>query len=233
MIPTGSERNHGPMAPLSLLHGTLGVAILCLLIFAEETGVPLPLVPGDVLLVVGGILIANGSISPWSYLPAITTAAIAGAVCAYGWARLVGAGTLRSLAARAHATRHLARAERTLDHLGAPGVTVGRCIPGMRVFTSLLAGALHMRLRAMVAGAVPAVVGWVAVMTALGVFVGVPVENFLTAFGQVAMLVGGALIAALVTALAARTLSRRLRRRPLGVAPGAWLPGAAPTHRAA
>jgi membrane protein DedA with SNARE-associated domain len=48
---------------LNGLHGTVALILVSALLFAEESGVPLPLVPGDVLLIVAGLLIANGAIS--------------------------------------------------------------------------------------------------------------------------------------------------------------------------
>jgi hypothetical protein len=57
------------MSFLGTFHGTLATVVLCVLLFAEESGVPLPLVPGDVLLVYAGILIASGGLSPWLLSP--------------------------------------------------------------------------------------------------------------------------------------------------------------------
>ena len=57
------------MGPLTGLHGTVALILVSALLFAEESGVPLPLVPGDVLLIVAGLFIANGAISPWAFFP--------------------------------------------------------------------------------------------------------------------------------------------------------------------
>ena len=201
------------MGALSLLHGTLGTVILCVLIFAEETGVPLPLVPGDVVLVIGGVLVGNGSINPWVYLPLVAVAAIPGALGGYSWARMVGARGLVALAKRFHATRHLERAERSLHRFGARGVAVGRFIPGLRVYTSLLSGALHLRVRSLLTGAIPAVAIWVSAMTLVGVLIGRPAASFLTRFTTAALAIGLRLSAVSVAGLGALLLVRRLRRR--------------------
>jgi membrane protein DedA with SNARE-associated domain len=55
---------------LTGLHGTAALVLICVLLFAEEAGIPLPLVPGDALLITAGLLIVNGSLSPWVFLPA-------------------------------------------------------------------------------------------------------------------------------------------------------------------
>jgi len=49
---------------LSTMHGTMGVVEPCALLFAEETGVPLPLPPGDLSLLAAGLLIATGNLCP-------------------------------------------------------------------------------------------------------------------------------------------------------------------------
>jgi membrane protein DedA with SNARE-associated domain len=205
------------MGTLTLLHGTLGTVVLCLLIVAEETGVPLPLVPGDVLLVIGGAQIDNGSLNPWVYVPLVAAGAVVGALGGYAWARLAGFKALRRLCVKLHATRHLDRASCALTKAGPRGIVVGRAIPGMRVFTTLLAGALQMRLRALLTGLIPAVILWVGVMTTLGALVGTPVENAVTQFSHFAL--GMMLAAGVATAIyvALRHVSHRSAPSP---APG-------------
>jgi membrane protein DedA with SNARE-associated domain len=205
------------MGTLTLLHGTLGTIVLCLLIVAEETGVPLPLVPGDVLLVVGGAQIDNGSLNPWVYVPLVAAGAVVGALGGYAWARLAGVKALRKVAAKLHATCHLDRASLALTNAGPRGIVVGRAIPGMRVFTTLLAGALQMNVRTLLTGLIPAVIVWVGIMTTLGVLLGAPVENALAQFNHVAL--GMMLAAAVATAIyvALRHVSHRSAPSP---APG-------------
>ncbi len=55
------------MGILTGLHGLTAISVICLLLFVEETGVPIPLLSGDVLLVLAGVLIVNGSISAWEF----------------------------------------------------------------------------------------------------------------------------------------------------------------------
>jgi hypothetical protein len=65
---------------------------------------------------------------------------------------------------------------------GPLGIGVARLIPGVRTYTTLVAGAAGMGLRAFLSGAVPAIVVWAGVFTALGVLVGVPAEHLLSRF---------------------------------------------------
>jgi membrane protein DedA with SNARE-associated domain len=43
------------------LHGAVALALLTGLLFAEEAGVPLPFAPGELTLLVAGLLIVSGA----------------------------------------------------------------------------------------------------------------------------------------------------------------------------
>jgi DNA-binding transcriptional ArsR family regulator/uncharacterized membrane protein len=72
---------------------------------------------------------------------------------------------------------------------------VSRLIPGLRIYTTLVAGALRVRRSTFLLGMVPATVAWMAVYVALGVLVGVPIEHFLTEVQRLA--VQGAILLAM------------------------------------
>lgn len=209
------------MTFLPAFHGVLAILVLTALIFVEETGVPLPLAPGDLILISAGVLIASGAISPWAFVPAAIAAAIAGGLVGYSWTRAVGARGLRSLATRLRIDSRLDRLERRIQRAGVAGIVVGRVlIPGMRVNTTLLAGALGVPRRTFLIALVPSVVVWVAVFTGLGVVVGVPLEHLLARVDRT--LVQGAELIAVGAAgyLAARYApSRRAREEPIRLAP--------------
>jgi membrane protein DedA with SNARE-associated domain len=114
------------MSFLGTFHGTLATVVLCVLLFAEESGVPLPLVPGDVLLVYAGILIASGGLSPWLFIPLAVAAATGGALLGYSWTRLLGAPGLRALAGRLGMAARLERLERRVRSSGPAGLLVAR-----------------------------------------------------------------------------------------------------------
>jgi DNA-binding transcriptional ArsR family regulator len=72
------------------------------------------------------------------------------------------------------------------------GVALSRLIPGLRIYTTLVAGAVRVRRRTFIAAMVPSTVVWVGVFVALGTVVGIPVEHF---FNQVERLaVQGAIL---------------------------------------
>ncbi|HET9050642.1 MAG TPA: VTT domain-containing protein [Candidatus Dormibacteraeota bacterium] len=168
------------MTTLHGIHGAVAVVLLCALAFVEEAGVPLPMLPGDLLLMISGILIANGAVDWRAMVPALFVLSAAGAVVAFLWARAIGGPGLRALARRLGVEPLMDRATERLKRTGAIGVFVSRIIPGLRVNASLAAGAGGMALDSFVLGLVPAVVVWGGLFIVLGVLVGVPAEALLT-----------------------------------------------------
>jgi len=77
-------------------HGAVALALLAGLLFAEEAGVPLPFAPGELTLLVAGLLISAGGLDPWGFLPVAVLACTGGSLVGYYWARAVGAYSLRS-----------------------------------------------------------------------------------------------------------------------------------------
>lgn len=182
---------------VSAFHGTMGAIVLCALLFAEETGVPLPLAPGDLILLAAGLLIAAHNLSAWLFVPFAIGAASAGAFVGYSWTKALGAVGLRAVARRLGVERQVDRLATRLQSTRPAGIMVCRLLPGLRVNTTLVAGAMGVELRTFLLGAVPAIVIWVLLGTALGLLAGVPVMHFLSTVDQYALegvvllLVGG------------------------------------------
>src|SRR3982074_1053267 len=97
------------MSILQGLHGTIAILLICSVLFIEEAGVPLPLVPGDALLIAAGVLIANDSVSPWAFFPAAFVAVLGGTLTAYAWSRTIGATAVGAMAQRLRAEKALDR----------------------------------------------------------------------------------------------------------------------------
>jgi membrane-associated protein len=175
------------MSFLQGLHGVVAVVLLCGLLFAEESGVPLPFAPGEIVLLAAGLLIAAGGLDPYVFIPLAMVACVAGSVVGYGWARLVGERGLTSLAQRLHQQRNLERVSNRVRSAGWVGVGVSRLIPGLRIYTTLVAGAVRVPPRTFIAAMVPSTVIWVGAFVALGTVVGIPVEHFFNRVEQLAV----------------------------------------------
>jgi membrane-associated protein len=182
------------MSYLQGLHGVVAIVLLCSLLFAEEAGVPLPFAPGEVTLLAAGLLIAAGGLDPLIFVPLAVASCIAGALVGYSWARLVGEHGLATVARRLRQTENLARVSNRIRSAGPRGIAVSRLIPGLRIYTTLVAGAAGVERRTFLLGIAPATAGWVVLFVVLGAVVGLPVEHFLGAVEKLAVQ-GGILIA--------------------------------------
>jgi len=184
----------GPVNFLQGLHGAVALALLPALLFAEEAGVPLPFAPGELTLLVGGLLIASGGLNPYAFIPLALFACVAGSLVGYSWARVVGDRGLRSLAKRLRQQRHLDRVEERLRTAGWARIAISRLIPGLRIYTTLVAGAVRAPRREFMIAMASSTVIWVGAYVALGIAVGLPVEHFLNQIQKLAVQ-GGILIA--------------------------------------
>ncbi|MGI8610585.1 MAG: hypothetical protein ACR2MY_15405, partial [Candidatus Dormibacteria bacterium] len=114
------------MNVLSGLHGTPGVLLLCGLLFTEETGVPLPFAPGEIVLLAGGLLLATGGLNPLIFIPLAIAACVAGSVLGFGWAAAAGPEGLYKVARKLHKEKALQRVEDRIKSAGAVGLGGGR-----------------------------------------------------------------------------------------------------------
>ena len=179
------------MTFLSGLHGVVALALLPALLFAEEAGVPLPFAPGELVLLVAGLLIASGGLNPYAFIPLSLVACIAGSLVGYSWARAVGDRGLRGLARRLRQQRNLERVEARLRATGWRGIA----IPGLRIYTTLVAGAVRVPRQSFILAMVASTFVWLGVFVSLGILIGVPVEHFLGRIQQLA--VQGAILVAM------------------------------------
>lgn len=172
---------------LSGFHGGIAIALICALLFIEEAGIPVPFAPGDALLIAAGVLASNDQVLLWVFLPLAFLACIAGALTAYSWSRLVGAQAIGALVRKFGATRMFERVTARLQSAGPIGIATSRLIPGMRINTTLVAGAAGISLPTFVAGLLPATLVWVVGFTLLGMVVGIPAQHFLGRLGHLAL----------------------------------------------
>ena len=187
------------MTVLQDLHGAVGALLLCALLFAEEVGVPLPFAPGEICLITGGLLVATGALDPWVFVPLAIASVVLGALTGYWWARAAGERALLDLADRLNARAALARASARLRDAGPQAVAVSRAVPGLRVYTNLVAGAARVRRGDFLLGIVPVSVAWVCFWTALGALVGTPAARYFSAVQGLALR-GGILVLAGIAA---------------------------------
>jgi membrane protein DedA with SNARE-associated domain len=199
---------------LEVLRGAPALGIACGLLFLEEAGVPLPFAPGEAVLIGCGLLIATGAVPFWVVMPAAYASVLAGCLVGYAWSRAVGPERVEAAAARLGAGAAFERAAERLRGAGLAGIAVSRLIPGLRIYTSLVAGAVGVGARRFVLAVAPAAAVWVLAFTLLGVFVGIPAQRFLGRIENLALRAGVVLVLLVVAYLLVRRLppGRRVQR---------------------
>src|SRR5207244_7801182 len=95
-VPTMPE----PLSFLGALRGAPSLVIACGLLFLEEAGLPIPIAPGEAVLIGCGLLIATGTVPFWVVIPAAYASALSGCLVGYGWARAIGPERLEVVADR-------------------------------------------------------------------------------------------------------------------------------------
>lgn len=138
-----------------------------LLVFIEECGVPLPL-PGDLVMVVAGLRIADGRMSLPLTLLLLELATLMGASLLYWLAARGGRPLLQQYGRYIHLEQHrLDQAERWVRRHGALAIIAGRIIPGLRIPTAIAAGVFGIPYRvfapALAAGALVYIGFWVMI----------------------------------------------------------------------
>jgi membrane protein DedA with SNARE-associated domain/membrane-associated phospholipid phosphatase len=129
------------------LHGWAALAVVFLLPALEASVFVGVVVPGEIAVLLGGVLAFQHRVS----LPAVVAAAICGAVVGdtvgYLVGRRWGRAILHSSLGRLVSHEHLDRAERFLATRGGPAVFLGRFTAALRALIPGLAGMARLRYR--------------------------------------------------------------------------------------
>ena len=198
-----------PLGWIQGLEGPVLLAAICALLFMEESGVPIPFAPGDLLLAIGGIAIAAGRVNPVVMPLAAVTAIVMGATLGREIFALLGWERLMRVAGPLHARMPLERAAGLLERNGWRAVFTARLIPGLRVHTTQVAGVRRMPRLTFLAGLVPAAVVYVAAFAGLGAAFGRPILELVRRTEHQALLLLLGLAAALVVVLWLRGPAQR------------------------
>lgn len=176
------------MEYLHALNGPLAYLLICLLLMVEEAGIPLPMLPGDVILLAGGYLAAIGVVHLSLLLLGGYAACVAGALLCHRFSRSVGRGVvLRYGRFVGLGPSRLGRAERWLRRNGVAAVAVARVLPGTRINMSFAAGCLRLPVRDFLLGVLPSTAVWLGGFTLLGFVLGDRVTPLLPWYDRIAV----------------------------------------------
>jgi membrane-associated protein len=154
--------------------GPWALAGLALIIFAE-CGLLLGFfLPGDSLLFTAGLFVADGAIaSPlWAVCALLVAAAVIGNACGYWIGRSAGPAVFDKPRSRLFKPQHVAKTQEFFDRYGNRAIVLGRFVPIVRTFITVMAGVGRMDARRYLTYSVIGGVAWAAGVTLLGFWLG-------------------------------------------------------------
>jgi len=156
-------------------------------------------IPGDVILAIGGIQAARGEASLAIVIALGIGAAIVGESAGYWLGRRFGRTIIGKIPVVRGLGRKIDEVERLFDRHGGKTVVIGRYATAAGAFVPFVAGMGRMRYPRFVAFDVPSVIVWGVAITLVGFFLGENldvVDSILSRFGWITLgllvlLVGG------------------------------------------
>lgn len=194
-----SLRQFGHLAPFGLL-------------YAEESGVPMPL-PGDVFVMYVGRHLPRNPAAWLAAWLAFIAVVVLGSSNLFWISRRVGARLPEyRLGRMLHVTpSRIVTAQRWFDRWGALALIFGRHIPGFRVPLTIAAGVVGFKYRTFALSVAVSTAAWVAVFLTVGIVFGGRVENLLHLHRELYWFIP-ALFAAAVAVYVGRRLISQTRR---------------------
>ena len=143
-----------------------------------ECGLLFPFLPGDILLFFIGLFIkraetgeAGLDINLWLACVLLSIAAFAGNVCGYEIGRKLGP-RLYERDGRIIKRKHLDQTRAFFDHYGNRALVIGRFVPIVRTYVTVVAGITEMDRRRFFTWSAVGAVLWASGVTILGYFLG-------------------------------------------------------------
>jgi membrane-associated protein len=198
-----------PINSIANLSGDLLIGVLASLVFIEESGIPIPFAPGDLLLLIAGVAIASDTVEPLPMVSALLLATILGAMVGREVFAAVGRPALLKVAEVLRFRPALERATHLLRRGGAPAVFVGRLIPGLRIHTTQVAGVSKMPRLTFAAGLIPSVFVYIAIFVGAGALLGQPAVRLFHRAEHRFFVITISTLAAVAVVLSVRWLARR------------------------
>jgi membrane-associated protein len=147
---------------------------LAVIVFAE-CGLLLGFfLPGDSLLFTAGLFVADGAIDTtlWAVCGLLVAAAVLGNVCGYWIGRTAGPAVFDKPRSRLFKPQHVLKTREFFDRYGNRAIVLGRFVPIVRTFITVMAGVGRMNPRRYFTYSLIGGVAWAAGVTLLGYWLG-------------------------------------------------------------
>jgi membrane-associated protein len=130
--------------------------------------------PGDSLLFTAGLFVANGAIRVplWVVCLVLVAAAVLGNACGYWIGRAAGPAIFDKPRSRLFNPAHVLKTQEFFDKYGNRAVVLGRFVPIVRTFITVMAGVGRMEPRRYLTYSLIGGVAWAAGVTLLGFWLG-------------------------------------------------------------
>jgi membrane-associated protein len=162
--------------PETILRGMGGWAlvVLCLIIFAECGLLIGFFLPGDSLLFVAGLFVANGAIQTplWLVCALVTVCAFVGNVCGYYIGVKAGPTLFSKPDSKLFKKEYVEKTHGFFDKYGARAIVMARFVPIVRTFITAMAGVGRMDPKKYFTYSAIGGVAWASGVTLLGYFLG-------------------------------------------------------------
>lgn len=147
---------------------------LALIVFAECGLLVGFFLPGDSLLFTAGLFVASGAIdSPlWAVCALLVAAAVLGNACGYWIGRTAGPAVFDKPRSRVFKPKHVVKTREFFDRYGTRAIVLGRFVPIVRTFITVMAGVGRMDARRYLTYSLVGGVLWAAGVTVLGYWLG-------------------------------------------------------------
>jgi membrane-associated protein len=156
---------------------SFGYVIVSVAMFFESAAFTGILVPGDVILALGGVYAGRGELSLLGVIACAASFGILGTATGYLLGRRYGDSILRRAPILRRFEERVIRAQASIAANAGKTIVLGRFITGAAVFVPFVAGASGVRARTFFAYAVPTMVAWTSGLALLGFFVGNNVDT--------------------------------------------------------
>jgi membrane-associated protein len=183
---------------------------LCLIIFAECGLLVGFFLPGDSLLFTAGLFVASGAISTplWLVCTLLVVSALLGNVSGYWIGRAAGPAIFDRPNSRLLKPEHVERTHAFFERYGNRAIVLGRFVPIVRTFITVMAGVGKMEPKRYLTYSVIGGVAWAAGVTLLGYLLG----GFTFVRGHIELMLIAVVVLSLIP-LAVEFLRARRERR--------------------